>query len=69
MHPSEKNHKTADRKGGGGGGATLTVSLTVKYPLFFLMTSLIVSCCLCPLHHPRGQSCCKSAVKKVFDAP
>ena len=27
-----KKHKTADRKGG---GSTLTVSLTVKYPLFF----------------------------------
>ena len=38
MHPSEKKHKTADRKGGG--GATLTVSLTVKYPLFFLTASL-----------------------------
>ena len=32
--PRRKNHKTADRKGGGG-GSTLTVSLTVKYPLFF----------------------------------
>ena len=33
-----KKHKTADRKGGG--GSTLTVSLTVKYPFFFLTTSL-----------------------------
>ena len=40
MHSSEKNHKTADRKGGGGGGTTLTVSLTVKHPLFFFMASL-----------------------------
>ena len=31
-----KKHKTADRKGGGRGGATLTVSLTVKYPFFFI---------------------------------
>ena len=29
MYTSEKKHKTPDRKGG---GATLTVSLTVKYP-------------------------------------
>ena len=36
--PLRKNHKTADRKGGG--GATLTVSLTVKYPFFLLTTSL-----------------------------
>ena len=36
--PLRKNHKTADRKGG---GSTLTVSLTVKYPFFFLTTSLI----------------------------
>ena len=35
-----KKHKTADRKGGGGGGSTLTVSLTVKYPFFFLTASL-----------------------------
>ena len=35
-----KKHKTADRKGGGRGGATLTVSLTVKYPFFLLTTSL-----------------------------
>ena len=35
--PLRKNHKTADLRGG---GSTLTVSLTVKYPLFFLTTSL-----------------------------
>ena len=41
--PLRKNHKTADRKGVGG-GQPLTVSLTVKYPLFFLTTSLS-DCC------------------------
>ena len=35
MHPSEKVTKQLTVRGG---GATLTVSLTVKYPGFFLTT-------------------------------
>ena len=38
MYTSEKNTKQLTVRGG---GSTLTVSLTVKYPLFFLTTSLI----------------------------
>ena len=40
MYPSEKNTNHLTVRGGGEGGSTLTVSLTVKYPLFFLTTSL-----------------------------
>ena len=39
MYTSEKNTKQLTVRGG---GSTLTVSLTVKYPGFFLTTSLII---------------------------
>ena len=44
MRPSEKIAEQLTVRGRGGGGSTLTVSLTVKYPGFFLTTSLTFTC-------------------------